>query len=425
MKKVLSLLTAFAMAATMLVGCGGASDVKDPAAESGTQGGDKQYKGVTLNMWSMWSPGEPQANVLNEAAKAFEDKTGAKVEISFKGREINKIIQASLEAKDDIDIFEDDYQRIANTYKDYVTDLTDMAKAANYDAQSYACLNKTAIEWAGFLPCITEQPQVGGVFYNQDIFKQLNIQVPTTWDEFMTACQTMKDNGIAPMALDSAYTTFNFGYHLARAVGQDGVIDLATNGGWAANEAAVKAADQIIDFVNKGYLAEGAPDEYPSSQDKIGLTGDVAMVVCANYVAPEVNQHSGKELNWGMFNYPALEGGADAESAYAGANSLAIPKNSKNPQAAFDFCIFLTSGEMDQKMADTAQQIPADPHNTAPAVMNGTVETLMAADSTLEWNMGLNRNSELQPSIQENITKLYEGKFATGAEFAAAMDALY
>ena len=88
------------------------------------------------------------------------------------------------------------------------------------------------------------------------------------------------------------------------------------------------------------------------------------MVVCANYVAPEVNNNSGTEINWGMFNYPAVEGGADPSNAYAGANSLAITKYSENAQAAFDFLMFLTSGEFDQKMADTADQIPADPSNT-------------------------------------------------------------
>ncbi len=40
------------------------------------------------------------------------------------------------------------------------------------------------------------------------------------------------------------------------------------------------AAQEIIDFVNAGYLAEGAPDAYPASQTKVGL-GTAAMVVCA------------------------------------------------------------------------------------------------------------------------------------------------
>ena len=46
------------------------------------------------------------------------------------------------------------------------------------------------------------------------------------------------------------------------------------------------------------------------------------MVVCANYVASEVNNNTGTEINWGMFNYPEVEGGADPSNAYAGSNAI-------------------------------------------------------------------------------------------------------
>ena len=235
----------------------------------------------------------------------------------------------------------------------------------------------------------------------------------------------MVDKGYQPLALDSAYADFTFGYHLDRVIGQDAITDLALNGGWGENKGVAEAAQQIIDFVKAGYLADGAPDEYPSSQNKIGLTGKVAMVVCANYVAAEVNNNSGTEVNWGMFNYPAVEGGADPSNAYAGANSLAISSYSENPQAAFDFLMLLTSGEFDQKMADAASQNPADPRNTAPAIMNGTIEALQATGSPLTWNMGLNENADLKANFKDIIIGLFEGKYATGEDFAAAMDALY
>ena len=186
-----------------------------------------------------------------------------------------------------------------------------------------------------------------------------------------------------------------------------------------------RALEQQIDFINAGYLADGAPDEYPASQNKIGLTGEVAMVVCANYVASEVNNNTGTEINWGMFSYPEVEGGADPSNAYAGSNAIGITSYTENAQAAFDFAMFLVTGEYDQKMADTASQIPADPNNTAPAMLDGTIETLQATENPLTWNMGLNDNADLKTSLKDVIIGLYEGRYATGEEFAAAMDALY
>ncbi len=446
-KKFISLLVVSAMAATMIAGCGSKPAETTPApAPAETQEaapaestpaettpaadtadtGAADYSDVTLTMWSMWNSTEPQGQVIVEAAEAFKEKTGATVNIEWKGRDIKQIILTALEGGEDIDIFEEDYSRIAKQYKDFCYDLTDMAKAANYEANSFKCFNEEAVKWAGFLPCIAEQPQVGGVFYNKDIFDDCGITtVPATWDDFLAACQTMVDKGYQPLALDSAYADFTFGYHLDRVIGQEATSKLAVEGGWSQSEGAIKAADQIIEFVKAGYLADGAPDEYPSSQNKIGLTGKVAMVVCANYVAAEVNNNTGTEINWGMFNYPTVKDGSGSSNAYAGANSLAIGKNSKNPQAAFDFLMFLTTGEFDQKMADAASQIPADPNNTAPAIMNGTIEALQATTSPLAWNMGLSDNSDLTATFKEVIIGLFEGKYATGADFAAAMDALY
>lgn len=453
-KKVVSACLTAAMAMSLLAGCGGNNGEASTNAgttdagttnagttdagttdEAETVGNDTEaaapageaadYSGVTLNYWSMWNSTEPQGQVIQAAADAFSEKTGATVNIEWKGRDINTLIATALEAGEKIDIFEDDYARIAKVYKDYCYDLTDMAAAAGYSDQSFACFNDVATDWAGFLCCVTEQPQVGGVFYNKDIFEECGIEVPTTWDEFLAACKTMKENGYEPLALDSAYADFTFGYHLSRHIGEAAVSDLAVNGGWAENEKAVQAAQDIVDFVKAGYLAEGAPEEYPSSQNKIGLTGKVGMIVCANYVCAEVNNNSGTEVNWGMFNYPSVKDGADASNAYAGANSLAIASYSENPQAAFDFLMMLTSGEFDQQMADSASQIPADPRNTAPAIMDGTIEALNATANPLSWNMGLNDNADLKTSFKENIVKLYEGKYETGADFAAAMDALY
>ena len=236
----------------------------------------KKYDGVTLNYWSTWSAGEPQATVIEQAAAAFEAETGAHINIEWKGRDISTLLSASLEAGDAIDIFEDDYNRIGNVYKDYTADLTDMAAAADYASHSYPIFAAQSIAWAGYLNSITEQPQIGGIFYNRDAFEQASItDLPTTWAEFLDICQKLKDAGIAPLAQDSAYCNFTFYNQLVRHLGEDGIAALRDNGHWAENEDAVAAAQELIDLINAGYLVDGAPDEYPASQNKVG-TGEAA-----------------------------------------------------------------------------------------------------------------------------------------------------
>ena len=434
MKKILSVLLAAVMVLGLLAGCADkpvetnnppASNppASQPADDSSEPAG-KQYDGVELTMWSMWSSGEPQANVIEAAKAAFEEQTGAKITIEFKGRDVNKVLAASLEAQDNIDIIEDDYKRIGTVYNKFTYDLTEMAKAANYDSFSYKCFNDQSIAWAGYLNAITEQPNIGGIFYDKDAFENAGITAePKTWAEFLDACQKLKDAGVGPLAQDSAYCDFAFYHTLVRYLGEAKIEELTMNGGWSGT-AAEQAAQDIIDLRNAGYLADGAPDEFPSSQNKIGF-GLAAMVICADYVTAEVNGNTGTQVNWGLFNYPAVDGGADNGAAYMGANSLAITSYSKNPQAAFDFILFLTTGEYGQKLADEAHQIPADSRNTAPADLNGTIETLQAAVSPMTWCASLSVNADLKDTIKSMCTELFEGKYADGAAFCAALDALY
>ena len=41
--------------------------------------------------WSMWEEDEPQADVIREAAEAYEEATGISVEIQWKGRGIRSL----------------------------------------------------------------------------------------------------------------------------------------------------------------------------------------------------------------------------------------------------------------------------------------------------------------------------------------------
>ena len=319
-KRVISMLLAAMMVTGLMSGCSSGNGSSGTTASNSTtaasnnattaapsQGG-KKYDGVELTYWSMWTNAEPQGKALETAAAAFEEETGAKIKFEWKGRDIKNILSSALEAQERFDLFEDDYTRISKNYVNYVADLTDMANAAGYADKSYSVFNNQAVEWAGFLPCLTEQPTVGGIFYNKDIFSASGItEDPKTWDEFMAACQKMVDAGYQPMALDSTYAPFMFGYHLARNIGQPATEELAKNGGWSQNEGVIKAGQEMIDFVNAGYLADGAPDEYPASQNKMGLVQNVAMVVCANYVTSEVNANTGVELNWGFFPIQPLQ----------------------------------------------------------------------------------------------------------------------
>ena len=50
-------------------------------------------------------------------------------------------------------------------------------------------------EYYGFAPTTW----VGGYFYNKDIFQELGLTEPQTWEEFLNVCKTLQENGTRPI----------------------------------------------------------------------------------------------------------------------------------------------------------------------------------------------------------------------------------
>ncbi|EJX02465.1 extracellular solute-binding protein [gut metagenome] len=224
---------------------------------------------------------------------------------------------------------------------------------------------------------------------------------------------------------------YTFGFILARMIGEDAVKELTTNGGWGATAEAKQAAQFVVDLRKNGYLSDTAPDAYPAGENELGL-GTAAMVVNASWVPGEItnNMKEGNvELNeeWGMFNFPSMTANDKDPSTVAniGAQAMAVNKNSKHAQEAFDFIMYVTSGEFDQKMALESNGIPADTRNEKwPDMIANVRDAFNAQTDVYEWNMGLNANAEVKDALKENINKLFEGKLDAQG-FVDAMDGLY
>ncbi len=419
-KKMIALLMALAVIPGLMTGCGTAEKPEQTPMENLTEDASaKNYEGVELTYWTMWEPTEPRAQVIQKAVNDFEAQTGIKVRISWKGRDLNKMIGDALEAEEKIDLFDEDFSRIAKEYAQYTADLTEMVEAAGFTG--YSCINDQVTEWAGKLNSVCMAPEVGGVFYNMAAFAKAGIEkTPETWEDFLETSKKLKDAGIAPLAMDASNADFAVYYHLVRHLGEKRIAELSEKSGWAKEADAVKAAQEIIDYVNAGYMAEGAPDQYPMGQNKLG-SGEAAMIISTNAVTEEINNIFGIQ-EWGMFAYPSVDDGADNVSVYAGANSIAVTSYSENKQAAFDFIMLLTTGAIDQEMVNTAGTIPCDPQNVSVS-LPGAVETLTEGECAMTRCEGI--KEELMPDFKALAEQLYSGKFQSGKAFCIAMDALY
>lgn len=371
----------------------------------------------------MWDVGSREAEAIQKVVDRYCELSGNEVVVELKGRDIQNIIGASIDAGETIDIYEDDYQRLSTTFADYALDLEEMAAAYGYDALSNAALTTAIRGWAGSLKAIPFFPYTSGVVYNKAIFDEVGVAEPTTWAEFLDVCAKIKEAGYNPLTLDGAYTTMNLGYHLARYLGQDGVKNVVDNGLWAETPEVLKMAQDMEELVKLGYFSEYAPANYPEGENEIGYD-ETAMCINASWLPNEITNNTGCDLEWGCFSYPAVEGGVDGtEGMMTGAQGMSVNAKSKNAQAAFELVMFITTGEGDAEIAAATDGIPSDPNNTVwPEIIKNFKPSFDQATKGYEWACGIENNAEATPMIAEWGNKLFGGEI-TAQEFVDGLEA--
>lgn len=421
-KKLVSVLLTAAMVATMAVGCGGGS------SDSGDSDSGDSGSGKEITYWSMWNSTENQAKVIQEAADAYEKETGVHVNIEWKGRDIKTLIGSALQAGEDIDLFDDDYQRVVNNNRDYIADLTDMAADADFESHVMPVILDKAKSWGdGSLYVVPYQVYTTGVWYNKELWEAAGLtdeDKPETFDDLLTVCQKLKDSGVAPITCNSDTSVeLLYGFQLARYIGQDAVLDAYNNGTWDEVPEALQAAEDIATLVDNGYFSENAPANYPDGQNEVGF-GESAMILNASWIPNEIQQNTGEEVEWGFFPWPAVEGGVDGtEASMVGGQGFGINKDSDMQQEAFDFATMIATGDYDLEMAESVSSIPSDTANTEwPAAIADAQPYFENQSKAYDWAVGLETDSNIAPIVSENIINLVKGD-VTPEDFIANLAA--
>lgn len=424
-KKVMALVLTSAMAVS-LAACGGGGQTTEtaaaPAGDATTaapaaDGGQQEAaapSGDGLVYWSMWEATEPQGQAIQAAVDQFTADTGISVDLQFKGRTgIREGLQPALDAGTNIDLFDEDIDRVNTTWGQYLMDLEELAKATDYEATANAGLMAACREvGGGTLKSIPYQPNVFAFFYNQTIFDEAEITaVPTTWAELDAACAKIKEKGYTPITCDDAYITCMFGYHMSRLVGEPKTEEIVKGGQWD-DPSVIATAEAYADFASKGYFSETiASNVWPAGQNQELAMGTAAMYLNGSWLPNEVKDMAGDDFVWGCFSYPALEGGTDGvDAANYGAQVLAINKDSQKAEDAFKLICYITQGEFDKMLSELSIGIPADSNNAEwPALISCVKPVMDSMNTRYPWAAGAEANADMTPIIKENFLKLCGG----------------
>ena len=100
------------------------------------------------------------------------------------------------------------------------------------------------------------------MYYNRAIFDKYGLEVPTTYDEYVQVCDTLKENGVTPVALastaDDAWLVSQYIQQLSDGIKGDELFNSIKDGtGKWNDEGMVEAGKLFQEEVNKGYFEDG------------------------------------------------------------------------------------------------------------------------------------------------------------------------
>lgn len=404
MKKTLILLLVLVFALTGVFAQGGAESAKKTSAN--------------LVYWTMWNEAEPQGQVIAEAVEAFTAATGVKVDVQFNGRDIRKILQPALDAGERIDLFDEDIERVFNTWGKYLLPLNqymDKVYSTTGGKPYRSTVNKTLVNLMydmgnGTIYNVPYQPSTFVVMYNKDLFDKAGIaSSPKTWAEFTAACEKLVRIGVTPITVDDAYMAAFFGYNMDRLAGEAKTLQMSKNNDFT-DPAVLEFGKIWEDFAKKGYISKKAASNiYPAGQVEEMATGKVAMYLNGTWLPNEIKGNN-PNLRWGSFAWPQMSSNGDGiEANNYGAQSIGINKNTKYPEEAFSLIVWLTTGEWDVKLAKESLGVPMGNDSSWPEALKEARAVIDNTTKRLPWAVSMEDNPDVNAKIKENFAKLITG----------------
>lgn len=199
-RKLVSLLTACATAASLFSGCGNESNTGSD--EPGISGSSTEKSNqVELELFSTKTK---NVQTLQKLADAFMSQNeGVVIEINAPA-EAGTVLKTRLTKNDFPDIIacggDATYTELQSAGM-----LIDMSEEVGNVQDAYLQMlydvNKDEEKVAYGVPYATN---ASGILYNKDMFEELDISIPETWDELMEVCEKIKTAGKTPLELTFA-----------------------------------------------------------------------------------------------------------------------------------------------------------------------------------------------------------------------------
>jgi len=212
-----------------------------------------------------------------------------------------------------------------------------------------------------------------GVFYNKDLFNELDLKPPQTFEEFETLLATLKDAGYTPFstgALDGWPFDHYFMIlvHATTPIDKIEALNYLQPGVSLSEDSFVEAATILKDWIDKGYFNDNFLAASYQDQNNLFITGETAMNIGGTWNNATFVQQADFEV--GFFPLPRVNPDIEWHSMVTPNNVWIVPKYTEYQDLAIDYIDYMLSGEVARALWDTGD-IPTFAFATVPEATSG------------------------------------------------------
>lgn len=190
-----------------------------------------------------------------------------------------------------------------------------------------------------------------GILYNEDLFAEAGVEVPTTWTEFMDVVATLEEKGIQPFELTfkDSWCCLPAWNSMAPVIPAENFTSERLAGNTTFAETHTEVLEKYLEIL------EHAQPDYMGTTYTDGnaafANGEAAMMINGNWAITEIKK-ANADVNIDQFKFPASDN-ADENLITSGIDVLlGVTTACADQEAANEFISFMTEVENAQQYID-------------------------------------------------------------------------
>lgn len=257
------------------------------------------------------------------------------------------------------------------------------------------------------------------LWYHKDVFAKNDIKVPTTFDELVKACETLKGKGIVPMSIvgkDGWTPNLHMLQTMIMAEDPQVAADLTNNKTDFSNPVVKNALGRIQKLVQAGAFAPGVTNIDYGPAVEMYTSGKAAMLAMFTWETGNLEKSA---PDTDFIVWPSAKDGNDANASIqfwgAPLSGYLVSANSKNPEVAANFAMFCATQDalyynIEQK-APTALDTGVKVEGISP-LLQKSLDQFDAAKVKIPSMWAATFNTRMSAEISTLNSKLLTGKYS-------------